>query len=76
MRQPIKRYRVSRDTKPVEELSVSAILRLSPLPEIGEGFREWFEAFLARKVGWSVKAFLRRKVLGQAKRAELERVGR
>ena len=29
--------------------------RLSPLPEIGEGFGEWSEAFLARKVGWSVK---------------------
>ena len=29
--------------------------RLSPLPKIGEGFGEWSEAFLARKVGWSVK---------------------
>ena len=67
---------MSRLTKTVRESSVSAILWLSPLPEIGEGFREWFEAFLARKVGWSVKSLLRRKVLGHAKRAELERVGR
>ncbi len=37
--------------------------RLSPLPKIGEGFGEWSEAFLARKVGWSVKG-----VLGIAKR--------
>ena len=29
--------------------------QLSPLPKIGEGFGEWSEAFLARKVGWSVK---------------------
>jgi hypothetical protein len=29
--------------------------RLSLLPMIGERFGEWFEAFLARKVGWSKK---------------------
>ena len=29
--------------------------QLSPFPTIGKGFGKRFEAFLARKVGWSVK---------------------
>ena len=50
---------------------------VKPFPMIGKGFGIRFEAFLTtRKVGWLGKSFLRRKVLGQAKRAELERVGR
>ena len=49
---------MSRDTKKVEELTASVILRLSVLPMIGEKFEEWFEAFLARKVGWSKESFL------------------
>ena len=28
--------------------------RLSPLPKIGEGFGEWFEALLRMKEGWVV----------------------
>ena len=28
--------------------------RLSPLPKIGEGFGEWFEALLRTKEGWVV----------------------
>ena len=29
--------------------------RLSPLPKIGEGFGEWSEVLLARRIRWSVK---------------------
>ena len=57
--------------------------RLSPLPEIGEGFGEWSEApSYEEGVGVdggteglpSEKALLRtRRVLGRAKRAKLER---
>ena len=44
MRQPINKHRVSRDTKTVEESTVSAILRLSLLPNdwgmrFGDGVR-------------------------------------
>ena len=54
MRQPINNSSRVPAYKNSQEVVVSATSWLSPLPEIGEGFREWFEAFLARKVGWSV----------------------
>jgi hypothetical protein len=33
--------------------------RLSPLPKIGEGFGEWFEALLRMKEGWVVVTLAR-----------------
>ncbi len=42
----------SRDEFRQSQSAVSAIIFLSPLPTIGEGFREWFEALLrTRRVG-------------------------
>ena len=52
-----RQSRAASHTKTLK-MRVSRNFQLSPLPKIGEGFGEWSEAFLARKVGWSVKVVL------------------
>ena len=49
LRQPIKNISRVPRYQNSQEVAVSATSWLSPLPEIGEGFREWFEVLLMKE---------------------------